>query len=68
VDLELRGEGELLGTRQSGLPDLRFASLVRDRALIARARAWTAELAAEDGPLAAEADRLFADADHRGLA
>ncbi len=68
VDLELRGEGELLGTRQSGLPDLRFASLAHDRALIARARAWVAELASEDGPLAAEADRLFADADHRGLA
>jgi ATP-dependent DNA helicase RecG len=68
VDLELRGEGELLGTRQSGLPDLRFASLTRDRALIARARAWAAELAGEEGPLAAEADRLFADADHRGLA
>ncbi len=34
VDLELRGEGELLGTRQSGLPDLRFASLGRDSELI----------------------------------
>jgi ATP-dependent DNA helicase RecG len=68
VDLELRGEGELLGTRQSGLPDLRFASLVRDRELIARAKRWAGELAGEDGPLADEADRLFADADHRGLA
>jgi len=68
VDLDLRGEGELLGTRQSGLPDLRFANLARDRGLIARARAWIPELAPEDGTLAAEADRLFADADHRGLA
>jgi len=68
VDLELRGEGELLGTRQSGLPALRFASLTRDRELVERARAWAGRLAEEDGPLIAEADRLFADADHRGLA
>jgi ATP-dependent DNA helicase RecG len=29
-DLELRGPGELLGTRQTGLPDYRIANLVRD--------------------------------------
>ncbi len=68
VDLELRGEGELLGTRQSGLPSLRFASLTRDRTLVERARTWADRLADEDGPLIAEADRLFADADHRWLA
>jgi ATP-dependent DNA helicase RecG len=68
VDLELRGEGELLGTRQSGLPDLRFASLTGDRALIASAKRWAEELVDEDGPLADEAERLLADADHRGLA
>jgi ATP-dependent DNA helicase RecG len=68
VDLELRGEGQLLGTRQSGLPDLRFASLTRDRGLLVRARRWAAELVDEEGPLADEVDRLFADADHRGFA
>ena len=70
VDLELRGEGELLGTRQSGLPDLRFASLARDRdADREREARGSRELApTEDGPLADEAERLFADADHRGLA
>ncbi len=44
VDLELRGEGQLLGTRQSGLPDLRFASLTGDRELVANARAWAERL------------------------
>jgi len=68
VDLELRGEGQLLGTRQSGLPDLHFASLTRDRGLLVRARRWAAELVEEEGPLADEVDRLFADADHRGFA
>ena len=33
-DLELRGPGELLGTRQTGLPQYRIADLVRDAALM----------------------------------
>jgi ATP-dependent DNA helicase RecG len=31
VDLELRGPGEVVGTRQSGIPVFRYANLVRDR-------------------------------------
>ncbi len=45
-DLELRGPGEFLGTRQSGLPDFRVASVLRDGALLHAARddalAWLA--------------------------
>ncbi len=37
ADLRLRGPGEVLGTRQSGLPPLRFADLCRDRDLLAAA-------------------------------
>jgi ATP-dependent DNA helicase RecG len=37
-DLQLRGPGELLGHRQSGLPMLRFADLERDAALLETAR------------------------------
>ena len=33
-DLELRGPGEILGTRQTGLPDYRIANIVRDAALM----------------------------------
>jgi ATP-dependent DNA helicase RecG len=39
VDLDLRSTGQLLGTRQSGMSDLRFADFKRDRALLERARA-----------------------------
>ncbi|HJW76556.1 MAG TPA: ATP-dependent DNA helicase RecG [Thermoleophilia bacterium] len=37
-DLEIRGEGQLFGTRQSGLPDLKIAKLTRDRETVIRAR------------------------------
>jgi len=71
VDLELRGEGQLLGTRQSGLPDLKFASLTRDRELVEKAKTWARRLV-DDGeddavqPLRREAERL--NEDHRGFA
>lgn len=34
-DLELRGPGEVLGTRQSGVLELRFADLLRDQGMVA---------------------------------
>jgi ATP-dependent DNA helicase RecG len=37
-DLEIRGPGELLGTRQSGLPEFRIGNLVRDRVLLESAK------------------------------
>jgi ATP-dependent DNA helicase RecG len=37
-DLELRGPGELLGTRQTGLPQYRIANLLRDARLIPEVR------------------------------
>ena len=38
VDLEIRGEGTVLGTRQKGRSDLKLASLRRDREWVGRAR------------------------------
>ena len=43
-DLRLRGPGELLGARQSGIPLLRFADLNRDLDLLEQARAAAATL------------------------
>jgi ATP-dependent DNA helicase RecG len=37
-DLELRGPGEVLGTKQSGEPEFRIGNLVRDQAILDRAR------------------------------
>jgi len=65
VDLELRGGGALLGTRQSGLSDLRFAHLLRDRKLLERARAVAPSV--EAGPLRDAAVALFAEVEPEAL-
>ena len=50
-DLELRGEGSLFDTRQSGLPDLKLAKLIRDFAWVAASREDARELVAQDPAL-----------------
>ncbi|MFL6089179.1 MAG: ATP-dependent DNA helicase RecG [Aeromicrobium sp.] len=53
VDLELRHEGDVLGTRQSGLrSSLRLLSVVRDEAVIEDARAAASAVIASDPELA----------------
>lgn len=37
-DLEIRGAGELMGTKQAGLPEFRIGNLVRDQSILERAR------------------------------
>jgi ATP-dependent DNA helicase RecG len=69
IDLELRGEGTILGTRQKGATDLKLASLRRDKELVATARrvafalvddgAVTAEFESEIGLLLDEEDRAY---------
>jgi ATP-dependent DNA helicase RecG len=69
VDLSIRGEGEILGTRQHGLPRFRAASLPEDTALLLEARRRVIELrdrfgsleAPAVGPLLDEARRRFGD-------
>ena len=63
VDLDIRGSGQLLGTRQSGLTDLRFAHLRKDRSLLERARAVATDLVDTEGPLSDEVEQAFAGRD-----
>ena len=51
IDLELRGEGEMLGTRQSGLAQFRVAQLPDDAELLERARMRARALLDEDPAL-----------------
>ncbi|HUK44468.1 MAG TPA: ATP-dependent DNA helicase RecG [Gaiellaceae bacterium] len=67
-DLDLRGEGQLLGTRQSGFGDLRFTRLRTDRELLERARDLASELVEHEGPWQDEADAILAGADLANLA
>jgi ATP-dependent DNA helicase RecG len=62
IDLELRGEGELGGTRQHGSQQFRFAELPGDAALLESARAHAERIAAEDPRLAWPEHALLADA------
>jgi ATP-dependent DNA helicase RecG len=42
MDLKLRGPGEFFGTRQSGMPTLRIANIIRDRDTLELARSEAA--------------------------
>jgi ATP-dependent DNA helicase RecG len=53
VDLDLRGEGTVLGTRQKGRSDLKLASLRRDRELVAQARQMAFDIIDADPMLVA---------------
>jgi ATP-dependent DNA helicase RecG len=51
MDLQLRGPGQVLGTRQSGLPDLALASLSDDGEVLEQARALARRLLEHDPEL-----------------
>ena len=65
VDLDLRGEGTLLGARQRGRSDLRLASLRHDEDLLLAAQQVAASMVARDGlngePELVDELRLFVD-------
>jgi ATP-dependent DNA helicase RecG len=50
-DLRIRGPGDFAGVRQSGIPDLVFADLVRDASILHLAKEIAAELQREDPTL-----------------
>jgi ATP-dependent DNA helicase RecG len=60
-DLKLRGPGELTGTRQSGLPDMKLASL-QDTDLLSAARQEANAVLLSDGALELPEHKLIAEA------
>ena len=58
VDLEIRGEGTVFDTRQKGRNDLKLASLLRDRRVVAEAREVAFELVGADPGLHGHPDLL----------
>jgi ATP-dependent DNA helicase RecG len=51
ADLVLRGPGDFLGTKQSGLPEFKFANLVRDARILTEAREEAFRIVREDQTL-----------------
>ena len=62
IDLRLRGAGEVLGTRQSGLPRLKFATLPDDEELLVLGRGWAEHVLESDPKLQASEHVLLRDA------
>lgn len=51
ADLKLRGPGDFLGTKQSGLPDFKVADIVEDQFILAQAKEKAAKLIRKDADL-----------------
>jgi ATP-dependent DNA helicase RecG len=62
VDLRLRGEGELVGTRQHGVAQYRIAELPRDAELLERARVYAERIATGDPELTSPEHALLSEA------
>jgi len=58
MDLKLRGPGEFFGTRQSGLPSLRVANILRDQEILEVARTAAQEFI-ERPPSGVELERAM---------
>ncbi|BAT71306.1 ATP-dependent DNA helicase RecG [Thermosulfidibacter takaii ABI70S6] len=59
ADLKFRGPGELLGVRQSGLPDFRVADLLKDRDILEEAKKQAEEIVNDDPLLMKPENRLL---------
>ena len=62
IDLGLRKEGELVGTRQSGFGQFQVACLPEDAQLLERARAWAEAIVAADPELRTPEHALLGEA------
>jgi ATP-dependent DNA helicase RecG len=60
TDLRLRGPGDLTGTQQSGIIDLKIANLLRDEKILKYARDLATEILEKDATLALPENRILA--------
>jgi ATP-dependent DNA helicase RecG len=60
VDLRLRGPGDLQGTRQSGILDLKIADLIKDERILKYARSLASEILNDDPRLEQEKNKPLA--------
>jgi len=71
IDLELRGPGDLVGTRQSGLPEFKHANIITDGPIVVEAREAAFDLIERDpdlsGPAHAMIREVFAAAARRSM-
>ncbi|MDD5436263.1 MAG: ATP-dependent DNA helicase RecG [Candidatus Omnitrophica bacterium] len=58
-DLNIRGPGEFFGTRQHGLPEIKFGNILKDFAIMERARHEAFDLVRRDPDLSEEHHRLL---------
>ena len=71
IDLELRGPGDLSGTMQSGVLDLKLADLVKDQQMLQEARNTVIDVFQQDPTLSLPENALlkrFVDKKSRGIA
>ncbi|MNE96653.1 ATP-dependent DNA helicase RecG [compost metagenome] len=59
VDLRLRGPGDLEGTQQSGVLDLKIADLAKDQQILIEARQCVERILDEDPSLSMEKNKLL---------
>ena len=59
ADLELRGQGDFFGTKQSGMPDLQFADIIKDIHLIQQVKTDVADILDEDTDLSMKKNNIL---------
>ena len=59
ADLEMRGPGDFLGSRQHGLPDMKIADLFADRNILEKARQEVKKLVSDDATLIAQENKAL---------
>lgn len=59
ADLELRGQGDFFGTKQSGMPDLHFADIIKDIKIIQHVKNDVAEILEEDADLSMKKNNIL---------